>query len=145
MPSEWRNDWVAAESELGHFLNRGGAPAGAFFLVRCSEPCWNAALAFGFGPAGREVRISSQLSITLHLAALAAWEAEEILRLRRDLRVVAERLGHRKNVERAKGLLQVRHGWTEQQAYEHLRKLSRQRRKSMADTAQDLLRIPRGT
>lgn len=141
----WSNDWVSAESALGHFLNRGGAPARAFLLVRWPELYWKVALAFGFASAETQARISSQLSITLHLAALAIWEADELRRLRRDLRVVNERLGHRKTVERAKGLLQSRHGWSEQQAYEHLRKLSRQRRKPMADTAQELLRISRGT
>jgi response regulator NasT len=69
----------------------------------------------------------------------------EIGKLRRDHNVVSDRLGQRKLVERAKGILQARHGWTEQQAYEHLRKLSRHRRKTLADTAQDLLRTFHGS
>ena len=141
----WSNDRVSAESALGQLLNRNGAVTGAFLLVRWPELYWKVALAFGFASAETQARISGQLSTTLRLAALAIWEADELRRMRRDLRVVNERLGHRKTVERAKGLLQSRHGWSEQQAYEHLRKLSRQRRKPMADTAQELLRISRGT
>ena len=84
--------------------------------------------------------IPSQISATVPLAALATWLSFEVRRLRRDLTVVSGRLGQRKTVERAKGLLQAQHGWSEPEAYEHLRKLSRQQRKPMAEIAQAILR-----
>jgi hypothetical protein len=134
---------VAAESRMGRFLNQASPAASSFLLVPWPERRWKVAIAFGFSsdrPAPLDM--SRQTSSTLHLAALATWIAAEVGKLRRELHVVSDRLGRRKLVERAKGMLQMRHGWDEQQAYEHLRKLSRQRRKSMADTAQEILRSP---
>ncbi len=134
---------VAAESRMGRFLNQAAPAAGSFLLVPWPDRRWKVAIAFGFSskqPAPLD--ISQETSSTLHLAALATWIASEMGKLRRELHVVSDRLGRRKLVERAKGMLQARHGWGEQQAYEHLRKLSRQRRKNMADTAQEILRSP---
>jgi|SRR5215472_7330255 hypothetical protein len=136
---------VPAESRMGQFLNQASPAASCFVLVPWPDRRWKVAIAFGFSsrqPAPLE--ISRETSSTLRLAALATWIASEVGKLRRELHVVSDRLGKRKLVERAKGMLQVRHGWSEQQAYEHLRKLSRQRRKSMADTAQEILRGPPG-
>ena len=134
---------VPAESAIGQFLHQAAPDAGSFLLVPWPEQPWKVAIAFGF-PSKRPVRLdmSREAASTLHLAALATWVASEMGKLRRELHVVSDRLGRRKVVERAKGMLQARHGWNEQQAYEHLRKLSRQRRKNMADTAQELLRSP---
>lgn len=84
--------------------------------------------------------IPSEISATARLAALATWMSIEVRRLQRELTVVSGRLGQSKTVERAKGLLQAQHGWSEPQAYEYLRKLSRQRRKPMAEIAQAVLR-----
>ena len=134
---------VPAESAIGRFLNQASPAAGSFLLVPWPDERWKVAIAFGFSstqPAPLD--ISRETSSTLHLAALATWVASEVGTLRRELQVVSDRLGRRKLVERAKGMLQARHGWSEQQAYEHIRRLSRQRRKNMADTAQELLRSP---
>lgn len=142
-PAESFEGPVPTESAIGRFLTQAAPSAGSFLLVPWPEQAWKVAIAFGFSsrqPARLDV--SSETASTLHLASLATWIAWEMRRLRRELHVVSERLGKRKLVERAKGILQVRHGWSEQQAYEHLRKLSRQRRKNMADTAQELLRSP---
>jgi hypothetical protein len=138
---------VAAESDIGQFLNQTAAPsASSFLLVPWPDQRWKVVIAFGFSSKEPvRVDIRKETSSTLHLAALATWIAAEIGRLHRELHVVSDRLGRRKLVERAKGLLQARHGWSEQRAYEHLRKLSRQQRKNMADTAQELLRVPPGT
>jgi len=133
---------VAAANPIAQILNRTVVPAaGSFLLVPCPGPRLTVVIAFGFA-SGEPPPVSIGSSSILHLAAMATQATFEVRRLRRDLGVVSERLGRRKIVERAKGLLQTRHGWTEQQAYEHLRKLSRQRRKTMAETAEDLLRMP---
>jgi ANTAR domain len=75
----------------------------------------------------------------INLAALAAWSAREIARLRAELRVVNRQFAGRKLVERAKSILQTEQGMSEQQAYELLRKMSRQRRIAMAKLAEDLI------
>lgn len=149
-PEEWEapaaEEWegpVPAESRMGRFLNQAAPAAGSFLLIPWPDRRWKVAIAFGFSskqPAPLD--ISRETSSTLHLAALATWIAYEVGKLRRELHVVSDRLGRRKLVERAKGMLQARHGWSEQQAYEHLRKLSRQRRENMANTAQQMLRSP---
>jgi hypothetical protein len=75
----------------------------------------------------------------INLAALAAWSAREIARLRAELSAVNRQFAGRKLVERAKGILQTEQGMSEQQAYELLRKMSRQRRIAMAKLAEDLI------
>jgi len=133
---------AVAEGAIARFFNRTVAPSAAsFLLVPWPETRLKVIVAFGYA-SGQPIRpgIPNETSLLLRLAALATWIASEIRRLRGDLGVVNERLGQRKMVERAKGILQSEHGWTEQQAYEHLRQLSRRRRKTLADTAQDLLR-----
>ena len=132
---------VAPASPVGRLLNGTIMPAArSFLLVPCPGPRCTVVIALGF--AANDPPVSLGSSSVLHLAGLATQATFEVRRLRRDLSVVSERLGRRKVVERAKGLLQARHGWTEQQAYEHLRKLSRRRRKTMAETAQDVFRMP---
>jgi len=143
-----REGWdeaVDAESAIGRFLTRATGSTGPFFLVPWPDRHWNVIIAFGIRSSASRLIIPGEISPTIQLAALATWSTVEAQRLRNDLSVANERLGGRKMVERAKGLLQAQNGWSEQQAYEQLRKLSRQRRKTMAETAQDLLRFSRAT
>ena len=64
------------------------------------------------------------------------------LRLARQENLLLEkRLAERKLVERAKGLLQVHFGWTEEDAYYHLRRTSRQQRTPMATIAQQVIDV----
>ncbi len=145
---EWGGPWegvIDRASAAGQFLGRVSGAADSFFLVPWPDRQLKVIVAFGMRSAEQHPLLPDELSPTVHLAALAAWSTAEVGRLRRELSVVNERLGRRKVVERAKGLLQARNGWSEQQAYEELRKLSRQRRKTLADTAENLLRLSRGT
>jgi len=48
-------------------------------------------------------------------------------------------LEDRKLVERAKGLLQTRYQWTEERAYFHIRRLSRQKRAPMRSVAAQVI------
>lgn len=61
---------------------------------------------------------------------------EEILALEKEVTTLNERLETRKLVERAKGLLMTRHGWTEPQAFRWIQKASMDRRTSMRQVAQ---------
>ena len=52
---------------------------------------------------------------------------------------LSRKLADRKLFDRAKGLLQVSYQWTEEQAYLHLRRTSRQRRTPMRDIAREII------
>jgi hypothetical protein len=58
---------------------------------------------------------------------------------RRENTLLEKRLAERKLVERAKGLLQVHHQWSEEDAYYHIRRTSRQQRTPMAVIAQRVI------
>ncbi len=76
----------------------------------------------------------------LDVIGLATWSVKEIARLRTELKTVTSRLAGRKLVERAKSVLQVDHGITEERAYEYLRRLSRQRRITLVALAEEVVR-----
>jgi hypothetical protein len=107
----------------------------SFLLFSSGAQPVQAVVAFGL-PCHRSCpSVRSEIANTVRWMALATCCAEEVRRLSAELATVNERLRQRKLVERAKARLQAEHGYTEQEAYEHLRKLSRQRRVPMADIA----------
>jgi AmiR/NasT family two-component response regulator len=53
-------------------------------------------------------------------------------------------LADRKLLDRAKGLLQASFQWTEEEAYLHLRRTSRQRRTPMRDIAREVIDLAGG-
>jgi signal transduction protein with GAF and PtsI domain len=59
--------------------------------------------------------------------------------LREELQKTAQLLADRKVLERAKGLLQEALGWSEENAYLHIRRLSRQQRTPMREIARQLI------
>jgi hypothetical protein len=71
--------------------------------------------------------LSFLLSLSVPVSALVAAEAAKA-DLRREIDDLNRRLADRKLLERAKGLLQTRFRWSEEQAYLHLRNISRRRR-----------------
>jgi hypothetical protein len=75
----------------------------------------------------------------LNLLGWAEWSANEIARLRDQLRIVNERLAGRKLVERAKSALQSEQGIAEEQAYEYLRRMSRKRRITLVEMSAEIL------
>ena len=89
-------------------------------------------------PRYRDVPIAVKEKIDL--IGLATWSVKEVARLQMELRTVAGRLAGRKLVERAKGVLQLYQGFTEERAYEYLRRLSRQRRITLAALAEEVVR-----
>jgi ANTAR domain/GAF domain len=52
---------------------------------------------------------------------------------------LAQQLADRKLLDRAKGLLQANNSWTEEEAYLHLRRTSRQRRTAMREIALEII------
>jgi GAF domain-containing protein len=74
------------------------------------------------------------MSLSLPLGALLGAAA-----VREQLREALQELAERKVVKRAKGLLQSRFAWTEEEAYLYLRRSSRRRRTPMADLAREVI------
>jgi hypothetical protein len=133
--------YVPEGDPIPGFLEAAFQPGGTSFLLSCwGTDRLNIAIAFGFvaSPAP-EVLAATRMPCTVSLASLAAWSVYEVFRLHSELAVVNDRLGTRKLIERAKGVLQAERGLDEQQAYAHLRKLSRQRRMRISEIATDLL------
>ncbi|GAA3033104.1 hypothetical protein GCM10017559_70540 [Streptosporangium longisporum] len=67
---------------------------------------------------------------------MAVSRHQEMAALEREVGTLSERLETRKLVERAKGLLMERHGWSEPQAFRWIQKASMDRRLSMKQVAQ---------
>jgi hypothetical protein len=136
-----RSGVVPADTAEARFLSSAVAPAANSFVLFPWRAQHRAVIiVFGFAerqPAHQSV--PAHVVESLNLAALAAWSLKEVDRLRAELRTVNGRFAGRKLVERAKCLLQSERGMDEQQAYEHLRRMSRQRRIPMAKLAEGLL------
>ena len=132
---------VPADSAVARFLTAFVAPAAKSFLL---FP-WRArsrvvTIVFGFAECEPvHASVPAHVVESLNLAALAAWSVKEVTRLRAELRVVNGQFAARKLVERAKVLLQAERGMNEREAYEYLRKMSRQRRITLSKLAEDLL------
>jgi uroporphyrinogen-III synthase len=61
------------------------------------------------------------------------------VKLESEVEDLSRKLADRKLFDRAKGLLQVAYQWTEEQAYLHIRRTSRQSRRPMRDIAQEII------
>lgn len=86
----------------------------------------------------RASSLSFLLSLSVPLSALVAAEAAQA-DLRREIDDLNRRLADRKLLERAKGLIQARFQWSEEQAYLHLRNISRRRRTPLRDIATEVI------
>jgi AmiR/NasT family two-component response regulator len=64
--------------------------------------------------------------------------------LREELQKAAQLLADRKLLDRAKGLLQETLGWSEEEAYLHIRRLSRQHRTPMRQIARQVIQAGAG-
>jgi ANTAR domain len=133
--------YASEESDIARFLDGAFQPGGTSFLFfSWGTERLSAAVAFGFSAPSISAGVAAgEMPAGVGLASVAAWSVYEVFRLHSELAVVNGRLGSRKLVERAKAMLQAERGLDEEQAYAHLRQLSRQRRRRMADIATDLL------
>jgi signal transduction protein with GAF and PtsI domain len=77
-------------------------------------------------------------SLSLPIGALLAAGSEN-QELRQQVEKLSQQLADRKLLDRAKGLLQARFSWTEEEAYLHLRRTSRQRRIAMREIALEVI------
>src|SRR5215469_3069078 len=136
---------ASENSSIGRFLNGTFQLRGTSFLVfSCGTGRLTTVIAFRFVTSPTPPGIAgTEMPPIVRLALVAACSVYEVSRLHSELVIVNERLGTRKLIERAKGLLQAERGLDEEQAYAQLRKLSRQRRVRMSHVASDLLRSSR--
>jgi uroporphyrinogen-III synthase len=81
--------------------------------------------------------LGEQMGGAIAMSLLAGQNA----RLREEAVQIREQLEVRKLVERAKGILQQRYQWTEQQAYRRLREESRRLRKPIREIAEAVLLV----
>jgi hypothetical protein len=131
---------VCPDSCVARFLTAQVAPvSNSFILFPWRAQPGPVTIAFGFEAQEPACVIPDHVADSLNLAALAAWSLKEISRLRAELRAVNQSFASRKTVERAKGILQSEHGMSEEQAYDYLRRMSRQRRVTISRLAEDLL------
>jgi two-component system, response regulator PdtaR len=70
---------------------------------------------------------------------MAVSRYEEMAALEAEVQTLQERLDTRKIVDRAKGLLQAAHGWTEPEAFRWIQKTSMDRRVTMRNVAEAVL------
>jgi hypothetical protein len=131
--------------EMRVALDSGPAPlsagsAAACFLTSALAPAANSFFVFPWRIGPRRATVLFGFADGLNLAALAAWSVEEVRRLRAELGSANRAFAGRKLVERAKLTLQSERGMNEQEAYEYLRRMSRQRRVPMSRLAEDFLR-----
>jgi len=129
----------ALEEALAH-----GAPS--FLVHRWQANPRAVAIVLGFGNPERRLcqRLPEGVEASLDLVALAFWSTREIARLRAELKAADQRLASRKLVERAKGVLQLERGISEESAYAYLRGQSRRRRVTLARIAEEVVRVNGG-
>jgi hypothetical protein len=130
--------------EMGIALDSGPAPlnagsTAARFLKSLVAPAANSFFVFPSRIRPRRAAVLFGFADSLNLAVLAAWSVEEVRRLREELGLANRAFAGRKLVERATLTLQSERGMNEHEAYEYLRRMSRQRRIPMPILAQDLL------
>ena len=82
-------------------------------------------------------------TISLPLGALLA-DSTARVKLESEVEALSRKLADRKLLDRAKGLLQASFQWTEEEAYLHLRRTSRQRRTPMRDIAREVIDLAGG-
>lgn len=136
-----RSGAVEAESPLAQLLRESTSlDSRSFLLFHWRVRRHVVTVVFGFAaPAPPYHRVPEALTENLNLFGLATWSVKEIARLQAELKTMNGRLASRKLVERAKGVLQVERGLSEQQAYEYMRGASRRRRIPLAELAEEIL------
>jgi hypothetical protein len=135
---------IPCGSQMGIALDSGPAPlnagsAAARFLTSTVAPPANSFFVYPSRIRPRRAAILFGFADDVNLAALAAWSVEEVRRLRAELGSANRAFAGRKLVERAKLTLQSERGMNERDAYEYLRRMSRQQRIPMSRFAQDML------
>lgn len=135
-----------AQREIAHrWTSTGGgsqrAPSPVAFVHRWSVSPREVGIALDFtGHAPVLNGLPHSVAAKFDSVALAFWSAHELGKLHAELKAANQRLASRKLVERAKGVLQIEQGITEESAYAYLRGQSRRRRMTLARLAEEVIR-----
>jgi len=113
------------ESALSIPVIEAGKPAGIANFCRLHTGGFNL----------QEIGFLTTLSLPLGSLLAGAATQDEKVRLETELEKVNRKLADRKLLDRAKGILQARFDWTEEEAYYRLRRTSRQSRTPMREIA----------
>jgi hypothetical protein len=112
-------------------------------LIPVDAPFGRAVLAIGrrqprsFDPC--HVALFELISLGLSAILCSLRLSEELAELRAELERTREKLASRKAIERAKGIIQARDACSEDEAYGHLRRLSRTTREPMSEIARRVI------
>jgi hypothetical protein len=133
---------IEVGTPLGQILGRTISPSSQSFLLFPWQIRQQAVtVVFGFaGAKAPSESVPATILDSLDLVRLATWSVREIARLCAELRAMNNKLADRKLVESAKRVLQAEQGLSEEEAYQHIRGLSRRRRITLAVLAQEILR-----
>lgn len=137
-----RSGAVEAGSPLGKLLQESiSRDSQSFLLFPWRVRRQVVSVVFGFStPQPRHHQVPDAIVEKLNLIGLATWSVREVAKLHTELHRLNSRLAGRKVVERAKGVLQVEQGLSEESAYAYLRGQSRKRRITLAAFAEEVLR-----
>ncbi len=120
------------------------------FQAAASIPLLDRGELVGIANIGRLAAIAYQpreaaflRSLSLPLGALLA-DSTARVKLESEVEALSRKLADRKLLDRAKGLLQASFQWTEEEAYLHLRRTSRQRRTPMREIAREVIDLAGG-
>lgn len=134
------------QREIAHRWDSAGnrslrEPSPAAFVHRWSANPRSVAITLDF-PVRAPVPngLPNSIAANLDAVALAFWSGYEIGKLCAELKAANQRLASRKLVERAKGVLQLEQGISEESAYAYLRGQSRRRRMTLARLAEEVIR-----
>ncbi len=137
-PNAWSYEWLSwlpsfvegrFEVALSIPVPGAGGLQGLLLLARSAQVFYTASDKFAlteFWPA-----------FAILLAGIAAGEESE--RLKTEIRRLTEKLAGRNVVERAKGVIQHRYSCSEDEAYKHLRRVSRTTRRPMHEIAREFV------
>jgi AmiR/NasT family two-component response regulator len=126
--------------DMAHFWSRAGNIEYRMSPAQLVHRSASAVIFFGFADSA-PLQLPEDKAGDLDLIALAFWSAQEIAKLRAELKAANARLAGRKVVERAKGVLQNERGISEESAYAYLRGESRKRRITLTKIAEEVIRL----
>lgn len=129
----------AGSVAAGQFREAISPGSRSFFVVQWHASPRAIAIVFGFADRAPGA-IPETATAGMDAAALAVWSAFETGKLRAELKETNARLAGRKLVEKAKGVLQLERGISEESAYAYLRGQSRRRRITLAKLAEEVVR-----
>ncbi len=112
--------------------------ASAILMLTAYSDVNNRQKAMAFGAAGYLVKPLDEKSF-IPMVEMAITKGNQVERLEKNVDKLSEKLEQRKLIEKAKGILMIKQSLSEEDAYQHIRKLSMDKRCPMIDVAEMLV------